>query len=64
MPEKYAILTCPLCGQQQEEEIPQDSCVPFYKCNGCEEIVSAERSCCVFCDYGDKACPAGHKEVE
>lgn len=62
--EELATLTCPLCGHQQEEEIPPDSCVPFYKCNGCRDIILAKKSCGVFCDYGDRPCPVGHKEME
>lgn len=51
-------LTCPKCGHKQTMEIPVDSCIPFYKCEECGEIIEA-KSCCVFCDYADKPCPVG-----
>ena len=57
-----SILTCPKCGHKQEGEIPLDACIPFYECKSCGQVISAEKSCCVFCDYGDKPCPVGaHK---
>ncbi len=55
------ILTCPLCKHKQQMEIPTESCIPFYKCEGCGKTIKAEKGCCVFCDYGDKSCPVGHK---
>lgn len=55
-------LTCPLCSAKQEEEIPTSSCVPFYVCRQCGKMVSAkEGDCCVFCSYGDRACPLKEK---
>jgi hypothetical protein len=31
----------------------------FYECNSCHEILKAqEGDCCVFCSYGDVACPS------
>lgn len=62
MSKNIGTLTCPECGSKQKMEIPTNSCVPFYKCNGCEKMVSAKKSCCVFCDYADKSCPVGHKK--
>jgi hypothetical protein len=53
------ILTCPQCGHQQPMEIPQLSCIPFYRCEGCGNLVAARNSCCVFCDYADRPCPVG-----
>jgi len=53
------IITCPECRHKQEMKIPVNSCVPFYKCDNCKKIISAKKSCCVFCDYGDKKCPVG-----
>ncbi len=52
-------LTCPECGQEQGMEIPTKSCVPFYNCTGCGKLISAKKSCCVFCDYGDRPCLVG-----
>ena len=50
-------ITCPKCKHVQPLEIPTISCQAMYKCDGCKEIISAEKSCCVFCDYGDRLCP-------
>jgi len=50
---------CPKCGHKQPMEIPKISCQAFYKCEKCNNIISAEKSCCVFCDYGDRNCPFG-----
>ncbi|MBI4739414.1 hypothetical protein HY772_07790 [Candidatus Woesearchaeota archaeon] len=52
-------LTCPLCGHAQKLPIPNDRCVAAYVCEGCKKRISANESCCVFCDYGDKKCPVG-----
>ncbi len=56
-----ATLTCPDCEHEQIEEIPKISCQNSYKCNNCGKIISAKKSCCVFCDYGDEKCPISHK---
>jgi hypothetical protein len=50
-------ITCPECKHIQQMIIPKKSCQAFYKCKGCEKTISAKKSCCVFCDYGDRACP-------
>lgn len=59
--EKVGTLTCPRCGHKQGMEIPRDRCIPFYKCEGCGNIIAATGSCCVFCDYADTPCPVGEK---
>lgn len=58
------MITCPKCGHKQEMDIPDNRCIAFYKCEGCGQLIKAEESCCVFCDYGDKPCPTGHKKEE
>ena len=50
-------ITCPKCGHVQPMTIPTNSCQAFYKCEGCEEMIAAKESCCIFCDYGDRPCP-------
>ncbi|MBI5398567.1 hypothetical protein HZB03_03830 [Candidatus Woesearchaeota archaeon] len=52
-------LTCPHCHYKQSMPIPNDRCISFYRCGGCKKMISAKKSCCVFCDYGDKKCPVG-----
>jgi hypothetical protein len=50
-------VTCPECKHKQAIEIPKASCLPFYKCDLCNKMISAKKSCCIFCDYGDRKCP-------
>jgi len=54
-------LTCPECKHKQEMEIPTNTCQAFFKCEGCEKLIAAKKSCCVFCDYSDKPCPVAEK---
>lgn len=60
----FGNITCPKCSHTQEVEMPTTSCLAFYECDGCKKLISADKSCCVFCDYGDRLCPvaAEHKE--
>ena len=52
-------LTCPECGHEEVEEIPSDSCLFFYECGGCGEVLRPkEGDCCVFCSWGDQDCPS------
>ena len=30
-----SVLTCPDCGHEKEEQLPTDSCLYFYECEGC-----------------------------
>ena len=49
---------CPFCGFEKEEEMPTDACRFFYQCTNCQKILKPkEGECCVFCSYGDVACP-------
>lgn len=51
------IITCPLCGHNEEENIPDIGCMYFYECKKCHErIKSLLWDCCVFCSYGDIKC--------
>ncbi|MBI3032960.1 hypothetical protein HYY69_05790 [Candidatus Woesearchaeota archaeon] len=56
-------LTCPTCKHKQSIEIPTSSCLAFYQCKGCNKIIPAEKSCCVFCDYGDRKCPVAKEHI-
>ncbi|GEM_PF-1837144 len=51
-------VTCPKCGHKQPMSIPHGKCQAFYTCKGCGKMIAAEKTCCVFCDYGDRKCPA------
>jgi len=53
-----SVITCPYCGFQKEETMPEDSCQFFYQCTHCGKILKPkEGDCCVFCSYGTVKCP-------
>jgi hypothetical protein len=53
------VVTCPMCGHRAEETMPTDACLISYKCVSCGARLRSKRGeCCVFCRYGDVACPA------
>lgn len=52
-------ITCPVCGFEKEEKMPEDSCMFFYECTACKSTIQAKKGdCCVFCSYGDIKCPS------
>ena len=51
-------LTCPECGCAAMEVMPEDACLYFYECKGCNSLLRPRAGdCCVFCSYGDMPCP-------
>ena len=53
-----SLLTCYLCGHQQQEVMPTDYCQFFYQCRACGEILRPKPGdCCVFCSYATVKCP-------
>jgi len=51
-------ITCPDCGHQSCEAMRTDVCLYFYDCPGCgARLKPKPGDCCVFCSYGDVACP-------
>jgi len=51
-------LTCPACGHQATEAMPENACVFFYDCAGCGALLRPKQGdCCVFCSYGTVPCP-------
>lgn len=51
-------LTCPRCGYEATETMPENACVYFHECGGCGELLKAKYgACCVFCSYGSVPCP-------
>jgi hypothetical protein len=53
-----ATITCPICGTQAEETMPENACLRRYMCGGCgETVVPKPGDCCVFCSYADTPCP-------
>ena len=56
-------ITCPQCGHQKTETMPENACQYFYECEQCGELLQAkEDDCCVFCSYGSVPCPTVQKE--
>ncbi len=51
-------LTCPECGHDESLEMPDDQCIFFHECANCKVTLRPnEGHCCVFCSFGDVACP-------
>ncbi len=51
-------ITCPHCGRQKTEEMPTDSCLYVYDCEGCGKLLKPHKGdCCVFCSFGTVPCP-------
>jgi hypothetical protein len=51
-------LTCPGCGLSSTHQMPTDTCVFFYECQGCHQLLQPlPGDCCVFCSFGDVKCP-------
>lgn len=52
-------ITCPECGHKKEETMPTDACQFFYECENCKKVLRPlDGDCCVYCSYGDVACPS------
>ncbi|NND82111.1 MAG: hypothetical protein HKN50_06765 [Gammaproteobacteria bacterium] len=59
---KRSTITCPECGHRSLETMPTDACIWFYECRGCTALLRPlSGDCCVFCSYGDVACPPVQK---
>ena len=53
-----SVLTCPSCGAEAEETMPENACQFFYECRGCGKLLRPKPGdCCVFCSYGSVPCP-------
>ncbi|MDD5393373.1 MAG: GDCCVxC domain-containing (seleno)protein [Thiothrix sp.] len=53
-----SVITCPICGFQKQEEMPESSCQYQYECTNCHTLLQTKPGdCCVFCSYGDYPCP-------
>jgi hypothetical protein len=53
-----SIITCPICGFQKEETMPENACQHFYTCSNCKIVLKPKAGdCCVFCSYGSINCP-------
>lgn len=57
-PNLQSTITCPHCGAQSTHTMPTNACVWFHECVDCGELLRpTPGDCCVFCSYGDVACP-------
>jgi hypothetical protein len=53
-----SVITCLMCGFEQKEKMPVDTCQFCYACNACKILLKPLPGyCCVFCSYGDVKCP-------
>jgi len=58
MPVTEATITCPECGADKREAMPENACRHLYTCASCGTILRPrEGDCCVFCSYSDQLCP-------
>lgn len=58
-----SLITCPGCGRQQTETMPEFSCAIVYQCPGCGAMLRpAAGDCCVYCTYGTVPCPAVQRQ--
>jgi len=57
-------ITCPFCGFEKQESMPENACVHFYECSRCHRVLRPrEGDCCVFCSYGSSRCPPRQVEA-
>ena len=55
---RYSNITCPQCGYVHREKMPTNACQYYYECRACDVLLRPlAGDCCVFCSYGDVACP-------
>lgn len=56
-------ITVPACGHRATETMPTDACQYLYDCKRCAYSMKPKPGdCCVFCSYGDVACPPVQEE--
>jgi hypothetical protein len=63
LPTLEAVISCPRCGTQAHEFMPEGACQRFYRCLGCGATLRPlAGDCCVFCSYADTRCPPKQAE--
>lgn len=56
--DRTSVLTCPACGGESDERMPEDRCLVRFTCPACgEELRPLAGDCCVFCSHGSRPCP-------
>ncbi len=64
MIERVSTLTCPACGHESRETMPEDHCLYFHECPGCGTLLRPKAGdCCVFCSYGTVPCVSKQREA-
>ncbi len=59
-----SVITCPLCGAESDQTMPENACLFFFTCDRCQARVKPKQGdCCVFCSYGTVACPPQQAET-
>lgn len=62
---RESVVTCPACGGQATETMPEDACVHVYRCTHCGALLRPyDGDCCVFCSYGTVRCPPKQNEAQ
>jgi hypothetical protein len=57
-------ITCPICGFEKQEQMPENACVHFYERASCHQVLRPQAGdCCVFCSYGSDHCPPKQLEA-
>jgi len=55
---RTATLRCPECGHEMIEKMPVNACIRRHECSACATLITPRPGdCCVFCSWGDVACP-------
>jgi rubredoxin len=53
-----SVVTCPHCGFEKIEKMPESSCLVSYTCERCGAVLQPEQGdCCIFCSFGSQPCP-------
>ncbi len=62
--QRLSIITCPVCGFQRTENMPENACQFFYVCKNCgTKLKPKAGDCCVFCSYGSVPCPPVQRQM-
>jgi hypothetical protein len=58
-----SIITCPVCGFQKMEVMPEDACKYYFECSNCQTLLKPlSGDCCMFCSFGSVNCPPVQQE--
>lgn len=61
--EFVSTITCPQCGAEATETMPENACRYFYECLSCHTILKPiAGDCCVFCSFATLPCPPKQRD--